>query len=197
MSSFSCLTHGIHPGSPTTPNFHLSLAVYPDLLAVFLVLLPQTVIRFLPSHALQHYFSSLQHFCNQSSCLTHATLPSDPSRWWLFVVAIIVGLALAVVAIAVGVTFFHDCNIANDWGAIWLVVFGQWTLHFVLFIANIFALFCIVTRTRTVWGWDDKHISMSLIHRLISWKIYTFYHFMSLNPDKIVPIAECWASLWC
>ncbi|XP_063873651.1 uncharacterized protein LOC135107574 [Scylla paramamosain] len=49
---------------------------------------------------------------------------SYPSFWWILVTIVIGCLIIAVIAIAVGATFFHDCY-DEEWGAIWLIVYGS------------------------------------------------------------------------
>lgn len=101
-------------------------------------------------------------------------LSSDVSRCSIAVVVTIAFLITAVVAIAVGATYFEDCN-DEEWGASWLILYGQSYLCSVLSPYTI--RYCI--RMNVVWTWIDKHItilSSFCVMRNYSEQIIIFLH---------------------
>ncbi|MPC16021.1 hypothetical protein E2C01_008829 [Portunus trituberculatus] len=62
--------------------------------------------------------------CNWGPDIEEEDTISYPSFWWILVVFVIGCLIIAVIAIAVGATYFNDCY-SDDWGTIWLIVYGM------------------------------------------------------------------------
>ncbi|XP_045135188.1 uncharacterized protein LOC123518439 [Portunus trituberculatus] len=62
--------------------------------------------------------------CNWGPDTEEEDTISYPSFWWILVVFVIGCLIIAVIAIAVGATYFNDCY-SDDWGTIWLIVYGS------------------------------------------------------------------------